>query len=72
LLPECYFLYFMFLAILTSFDGRLPRLDSLYIGRCFVEENDVYNNHQASVWVPKIKSNTTCNKFNIIFRLCKL
>jgi len=60
----------MFLARLTSFDGRLPRLDSLYLGRCFVEENGVYNNHQASVWVPKIKSHTTCNKFNIIIHLC--
>jgi hypothetical protein len=45
----------MFLARLTSFDGRLPRLDSLYFGRCFVQENGVYNNHQASVWVPKTK-----------------
>jgi hypothetical protein len=37
LLPKRYFLYFMFLARLTSFDGRLPRLDSLYFGRCFVD-----------------------------------
>jgi len=55
----------MFLARLTSFDGQLPRLDSLYFGRCFVEKNGVYNNHQTSVFVPKIKSNTTCNKFNV-------
>jgi hypothetical protein len=51
LLPKRYFLYFMFLARLTRFDGRLPPLDSLYIGRCYVEENGVYNNHQASVLV---------------------
>jgi hypothetical protein len=72
LLPEHYLFLLPYLARLTRIDGRLPRLDSLFIGQCIVQENGVYHVRQVSVCLQKTKSNTTCNKFNVIYPLCKL
>jgi hypothetical protein len=49
LLPEHYLFLLPYLARLTRIDGRLPRLDSLFIGQCIVQENGVYHVRQVSV-----------------------
>jgi hypothetical protein len=72
LLTEYYFFLFIHLARVNWFGIRLPRLDSLQIGQCFVQENGKYHTRQVSVWLQKIKSNTCGNKFNVIYPLCKL
>ena len=63
---------FIHLARVNWIGIRLPRLDSLQIGQCFVQENGTYHTRQVSVWLPKIKSNTCGNNFNVIYPHCKL